>query len=169
MAKELRLQGINDIHTANAFLPDFITAYNARFAVKPQNPNNAHRPVLHSEEEQALILTLQHSRKLSKHLACQFKNRQYQVLTRGQGYTLRGATITVCESFDGDVTLLHKGRVPPYQLLAEGEGPTSLADEKGVHNIVAQAKTKQEARPRWKPPADHPWKRRSFLIQQNST
>ena len=42
--------------------------------------------------------------------------RQYQVYTRGGGYTLHKAAITVCEAFDGTVTLLYKGRsawVPP--------------------------------------------------------
>ena len=32
LVKELRLQGISDIETANAWLPEFIEAYNNRFA-----------------------------------------------------------------------------------------------------------------------------------------
>ena len=48
----MRLRAISDIDTANTFLPAFIKHYNQRFAVAPQNPSNAHRPVLHSEREQ---------------------------------------------------------------------------------------------------------------------
>ena len=32
--KELRLRGIDDFETANAFLPTFMADYNARFAVE---------------------------------------------------------------------------------------------------------------------------------------
>jgi hypothetical protein len=35
LVKELRLQGISDIETANAWLPEFIEAYNNRFATAP--------------------------------------------------------------------------------------------------------------------------------------
>ena len=158
LVKELRLQGISHIHTANAFLPGFIEAYHASFAVEPQNPTDAHRTVLHSQDELALILTLQHTRKLSKNLICQFQNRQYQVQPTESGYTLRGAAITVCEAFDGTVTLLHKGRKLAYRLLAEGEAPTPLADEKNVQAIVEQAKVRQARKPHWKTAADHPWR-----------
>ena len=49
--KELRLGGISDIDAANAFLPGFLSDYNLRFAVPPQNPTDAHRPVLHDPQE----------------------------------------------------------------------------------------------------------------------
>ena len=38
LVKELRLRGIHDPESANAFLLAFIEDYNARFAVKPQHP-----------------------------------------------------------------------------------------------------------------------------------
>ena len=65
LVKELRLTGISDIDAANAFLPGFLSDYNLCFAVPPQNPTDAHRPVL-----------------------CQ---------------------ATVCEAFDGSMTVLYKG------------------------------------------------------------
>ena len=159
LVKELRLRGISDIDTANAFLPAFMADYNQRFAVAPLSPNDAHRPVLHSDRELALILCLHHTRTLSKNLTCQFNNRQYQVQPRGRGYTLRRAGITVCEAFDGTVTLLYKGRALRYRLLQQGELPTPLADEKSVRSVVEQAKADQAGRPRWKPAPDHPWRR----------
>jgi len=159
LVKELRLRGINDMDTANAFLPEFMEAYNARFAVAAQNPTDAHRPLQHSRQELALILCVQHRRKLSKNLCVQFKNREYQLQGQGRGYRLRGAEITVCESFDGAVTLLHKGHVMDYRLLIEGEPPIPLDDEKSVHQRLEQAKLKQSARPSHKPPPDHPWNR----------
>ena len=77
---------------------------------------------------------------------------------QGRGYRLRGATITLCEAFDGTVTLLHQGQVLPYQLLAEGAPPIPLDDEKSVHHTVEQAKVRQTANPRHKPAPDHSWR-----------
>ena len=40
----------------------------ASYAVAPQNSNDAHRPVLHSERELTLTVCLHHNRTLPKHL-----------------------------------------------------------------------------------------------------
>ena len=45
MVKELRLAGISTIAAANAWLPGFITGYNARFGRPPVNAKNLHRPL----------------------------------------------------------------------------------------------------------------------------
>ena len=76
-----------------------------------------HRAVLHDKavrrahraEELKLILSLRHPRELSKNLTIQFRNTEYQLTSYGKGFSLRGATITICQDFNGSVTLLHKG------------------------------------------------------------
>ncbi|XXY98346.1 ISNCY family transposase [Acidithiobacillus sulfuriphilus] len=75
LVKELRLQGIGDLEAANAFLPSFLAAFNRRYAVTPQNPIDAHRPVRHDAQEIDQILCLHHHRTLSKNLSFQFRNR----------------------------------------------------------------------------------------------
>ena len=159
LVKEFRLRGISEMETGNAFLPAFVEDYNRRFAAEPRDPLDAHRPVLHGADELALILCPQHERTLSKNLTCRFKNREYQVRARGQGYTLRGARVALCESFGGTVTLLRKGGALPYRLLARGEPPVPVADAKDVSSLVAEAAVKQARRPGWKPAPDHPWRR----------
>ena len=159
LVKELRLRGISDIDSANAFLPTFMSDYNQRFAKPPQSPVDAHRPVLHSTEELSLILSIHHTRKLSKNLTCQFHNREYQIIGQGKGYRLRGSLVTLCESFDGNVTLLSKGQALSYRLLEQGEPPIPIEDEKSVHSRIDQIKQQQAARPTLKPAPDHPWRR----------
>lgn len=159
LVKELRLRGISDINAANAFAAEFIADYNRRFAKPPQSPTDAHRPVLHDPSELALILTIHHARKLSKNLTCQFHNREYQITGQGKGYRLRGSLVKLCEGFDGTVTVLSKGRQLPFRLLAEGEPPIPIEDEKSVHNRIDQIQQQQAAKPAYKPPPDHPWKR----------
>jgi len=43
LVKELRLAAISSIEAANAWLPGFITAYNARFGREPANAKDLHR------------------------------------------------------------------------------------------------------------------------------
>lgn len=162
LVKELRLQGIDDIDAANTFLPGFLSTHNDRFAVGPQSPHDAHRPVLHNPEELKLILSKHHTRILSKNLAIQFKNREYQLQGQGKGYRLRGAHVTVCETSEGMVTIMYQGHQMPFRIFTEGESPIPLDDEKSVYQHVEQAKIRQDERPRWKPAPDHPWRRPSI-------
>jgi len=46
LVKELRLRGISTIDAANAFAPEFMADFNARFAQAPHNAFDAHRPLL---------------------------------------------------------------------------------------------------------------------------
>ncbi len=79
LVKEMRLQNISDIETANAWLPTFIEAYNNRFATSPRTTDNAHLDVHHSEEELGYIFSLQAKRVLSKNLTFQYKSSAFQV------------------------------------------------------------------------------------------
>ncbi len=166
LVKELRLEGINDQDAGNAFLPEFMNRYNARFAVRAQNPADAHRKVLHDADNLSLILSLHHHRTLSKNLTFQFRNREYQIQAKGRGYGLRGAIVTVCEPFNSQVTVLRKGKPLTYRLLAEGDPPAPLDDEKSVHHSVDNAKAVQAKRSRLKPRPDHPWKRQPVIPTQ---
>jgi hypothetical protein len=49
MVKELRLAGVSSMAAANAWLPGFITAYNARFGRDPANTKNLHRPLARTD------------------------------------------------------------------------------------------------------------------------
>jgi hypothetical protein len=78
LVKELRLRGISDMETANAFLPKFREDYNRRFAVVPHSSHNAHRPLLKADHLD-LILTPPETRTLSKNLTIQFKHVIYPI------------------------------------------------------------------------------------------
>lgn len=64
LTKELRLRDISSLAAANAYLPEFITAYNARFAVAPRAAESAHRSLSKGENLER-ILTLCERRTLS--------------------------------------------------------------------------------------------------------
>ena len=159
LVKELRLRGIDSIDHANAFLPEFLADHNRRFARPPQNPQDAHRRVLHDAASLDLILSLHSTRKLSRNLTLRYQNHEYQILGQGKGYRLRSSPVTVCEDFDGRVTLWCQGKTLDYRIFAEGQAPIPLDDEKSLHRTVETARALQRQRPKYKPSPDHPWNR----------
>ena len=81
---------------------------------------------------------------------------------------MRKAAVTVCEAFDGGITILHHGRSLSWRVLAEGEPPIQLDDEKSVQHTVDQAKVNQLDRPAYKPAPDHPWNKMTHAAVLNA-
>ncbi|HHT3530992.1 TPA: ISNCY family transposase [Enterobacter asburiae] len=157
LVKELRLRNISDIESANLWLSEFMKDYNSRFASVPRENGNAHREILHSPEELNYILCYQSRRVLSKNLTFQYKTSAYQIRSEGQGYRLRHAIVTVCENFNGEITVLHESRPLGYEIYVDGPEPIPLDDEKSVHERVDNARYNLRSKYYVKPAADHPW------------
>jgi predicted DNA-binding protein (UPF0251 family) len=155
--KEMRLAGVSSIDQGNAFLAGYLPVFNHRFAKRPSQPENAHRPLLHSPQELDLIFSIHHQRTLSKNLSLQFKKVLYNVQVDGIGYALRRAKVTVCEDFNGTITLLRNGKVLPYSTLRLGCFHENVEDSKTVNLRVDGAIAQQRRKPKWKPAPDHPW------------
>ena len=155
--KEMRLAGVSSIEHGNAFLAKYLPLYNRRFAKVPRQPEDAHRPVQHSGQDLDLIFSIHHQRTLSKNLSLQFKKVLYNVQVEGIGYALRRAKITVCEGFNGGITLLRNGKPLPYSTLRLGFFHESVEDSKTVNMRVDRAIAQQRRKPKWKPSPDHPW------------
>ena len=79
LVKEMRLQGIDTIEQANAWLPYFIADFNHRFAKPAQYPKDMHRPVRESKQELDDIFSWQETRKLSKSLTFQYDKVIYLI------------------------------------------------------------------------------------------
>ncbi len=167
LVKELRLQGISNIDDANQYLPTFIKDYNQRFSVEARVDSDAHRELLHSETEVKQILSIHHQRKLTKNLTCQLNNIEYQMITKSKGHRLRQSYITICEAFNGAITILNKGKTLKYRVFKKGNAPIPIADEKTIQQIVENAKDKQKSDPSLKPRIDHPW-RSSFKSKERT-
>ncbi|MFZ2096422.1 MAG: ISNCY family transposase [Anaerolineales bacterium] len=148
LVKELRLQGISDIESANAFLPGFRQDYNRRFAVQPRSTHDAHRPLLKSENLD-LILTHQKMATLSRNLTVQFNKVIYQIQSNRPSYTLRKAPVTVCENAQGEVTILYKNQPLAYTIFQKSPRQAEVVDIKTLDHHPKLPK----------PPApNHPWR-----------
>jgi transposase len=153
LVKELRLQGINDIETANAFLPVFMADYNRRFAKVPASVVDAHRRELPVAEILDVIFSEQQTRKLSKNLELSYNNTLYQIKTEGAGYRLRYTQVIVCEDTEGKVTLLHKGNALPYTSRAKEKRGSAIIGAKQLNTVL------DIKRAVFKPASNHPWRR----------
>jgi hypothetical protein len=154
LVKELRLQGISDMETANAFLPEFREDYNRRFAVVPRSSHNAHRPLLKADHLE-LILTHQETRTLSKNLTIQFKHVIYQIQSKRPGYALRNAKVTVCENAKGEVTILYKNKPLSYTIYHKSPRQAEVVDTKSLDRQIKTPKP---------PAANHPWRRYGYHL-----
>ena len=79
LVKELRLRGISTIPKANRYLIDeYLPEFNARFAVRPTSLADAHRPLLSSQDIEA-ILSFRTPRTVFNDYTVRFKNRFFQL------------------------------------------------------------------------------------------
>ena len=159
LVKEMRLAGIDDMDSANAWLPGYIADYNRRFAVKPRDMSDAHLAYPGTPAALVCILSVQVTKTLSKNLSCQHENKLLQVATTGTGLGLRGAEVTVHEHFDGSQELLWKKRKLAYSVMEKPQRQSPVADGKSVNAQVDKAMARRNTG--HIPAPDHPWRKMS--------
>lgn len=148
LVKELRLRGISDINSANAYLPEFRADFNRRFAVAPRSSHDAHRPLLKSENLD-VILTHQKVATLSKNLTVQSNKVVYQIQSNRPDYALRHAKVTLCENAYGEVTILYKNKPLSYTIYHKSPRQAEIVDTKTLDRQIKTSKS---------PAPDHPWR-----------
>jgi transposase len=150
LVREMRLLGINTIQQGNAYLPEFILDFNARFAVKPRSSLDAHRPLLvHQNLDQ--ILAWQEPRSVSKNLTVQFKNVVYQIQTDRPAYALHNAQVIICQDTQGKVTILYKDTPLNFTVFHKQTRQAQVVTAKQIdHLMLNQSKAH-------KPSENHPW------------
>ena len=124
LVKELRLAGISDMDTANAFLPGFMERYNARFAKIPRRPDNLHRPLNVELNRLRDILCLRDERYVDRNLTFRYARKRITLedtdITRG----LPGKYIDTYEFANGRLEVRWKGLplYPPVSFVSIGFG-----------------------------------------------
>ena len=167
--KALRLAGCSSLEQANAVLPSLVQQYNRRFARKPIQARDAHRPYRASPEQLAWTCSEQYSRTLSKSLSCQFRGELLQVQTASNtGYQLRAAKILLCVDANdpAKLTMLHANKPLAFKRFQRQALASRVADDKTLNTRIAQLR-RQPPKP-YTPPPQHPW-RRSFKPQGAQT
>ncbi|MEF3063185.1 ISNCY family transposase [Ralstonia solanacearum] len=147
LVKELRLRGISTMEAANAFMPEFIADYNARFAKEPRNAHNAHR-ALRSDENLDLIFTWREPRCVSKSLTIQYDKMLYMFADTLENRKLAGCYIDVYHYPDGKIEPRANGSALPYttydKLSEIDQG--AIVDNKRLGHVLQLAQYVQEKR-----------------------
>lgn len=174
LVKELRLRKINTIKKANQYLPKFMKQFNQKFAVKPKNPEDAHRPLLPTENLEAILVKKQ-QRTLSSNLELQYLNKIYQIQTKRPTYSMRGARVTVAENRFGKIKIYYQGKYLKakklkYTIITK-HPKSEIINTKLLNVKVDNLKRKQyllnqslNQKPKHRPADDHPWRQHAYKI-----
>ena len=158
LVKEMRLRGIANRAAGNAYAPRFIADFNARFAVAPREPEDAHRPLL-LQDDLARILTLQETRVLSKNLTLQYHKVIYQIQTVRSTYALRNAQVLVRENRFGEIALEYKDKPLQYTVYHRQARQAEEIPSKQLNLALEPLAQAAQTRKPYIPPPDHPWRR----------
>lgn len=153
LIKELRLNNISDIATANTFLTKkFIPAFNAKFAVEPRIKSNHHRPLIqHESNNLSAVLCRQEERTVRSDFTISHATRWYQLTAEQPVNVCKKDTIIVEERQNGPIQMRLRGKYLNYRAL-----PTRPAKVLKPHAWVLPANERTAI----KPPANHPWRLR---------
>lgn len=157
LVKELRLQGISDIKTANKFLEEkFVPAFNAKFAVAPARRADLHRPLTDLDKKRLpSIFSVHSTRVVMNDFTIQFKNQYFQLEQQQPVIVCRKDRILIEEHLDGGIKLKLREKELKYVVLPR-------RPEKEYRLKIPALTT---GKPTYKPPANHPW-RRQFLTNK---
>lgn len=154
LVKALRLEGISDLDSANAYLEgSFLPDLNARFTVTPQREADLHRR-LPDHVQLDRVLAFQEERVVQKDWTVRWRNRWFQVTAANGRLGLAGKRVLVCEQLDGTIRLRYRERELEWRELAERpERPQRAGAEREEQGEPKDTKGS------WTPPEDHPWRR----------
>lgn len=106
LVKALRMRGISDLESANAFLEEeFLEDLNARFSLPAREGGDLHRRVPRGVKLKR-VLSFQEGRVVQKDWTIRWRNRWLQLTEANQKLALVNRKVTVCEQLDGTVVLL---------------------------------------------------------------
>lgn len=153
LIKELRLNRISDLETANQFLTEkFIPAFNAKFAVEPRSRANRHRALTkHDADRLPAILCRHEERTVRSDYTISYQNQWYQLSPEQPVTIFKKDKVLVEERRDGTNQIRLRGKYLNYQLLP---GRPLKVTKKQPWVLPARE------RATFKPPANHPWRLR---------
>ena len=114
LVKELRLAGASTIEAANALLPAFITAYNARLAKPPRSDRDLHRP-LRPTDDLDEIMAWREERTVSSSLTLQYDKVLFLLEPNAITRPLARQRVTVVNYPDGRFAIRHRGIDLPFR------------------------------------------------------
>ena len=136
LIKEMRLEGISSIASAQAYVPCFIAIWNSRFAIDARDPANAHRPWTQTLDALEAALARHEERILSKALTFSAAGTMYCVKTKDAGTALRGARVGLRHFLDGSFNVTYKNRILECTAVRKLPHTAPAEDEKTIDTRI---------------------------------
>ena len=145
LVKELRLREISTVEEANAFAPQFMVDYNARFGRPPLSERDAHRMLLPTEKLED-IFQLRNQRRLCKNLTLHYGGVLYVLDDTPEANVARGKRVEVYETADGAVCIRSRGVELPARAFQKSGLPRTqgvVVDNKLLASVLDRIKQDQ--------------------------
>lgn len=149
LVKELRLAGISDMETANAFLPGFMARHNAQFAKVPRRADNLHRPLNVEPDRLRDILCYRDERYVSSQLAFSYDRLRIILAENEITRDLPGKYVDSYEFADGRLEFRWKGISLPYSVFDKDQRVThaAITENKHLSAVLEYIKAEQDKAP----------------------
>lgn len=146
LVKEMRLEGIDTIEQANAWLPYFIADFNRRFAKAANYPKDLHRKGRENKQELDDIFSWQETRKLSKSLTFQYDKVIYLIEPTEENSRLTHEHVKVLDYPNGEIAILYGHRKLEFKIFDKLKSiqQTQIVDNKRLGQVLKFAQQKQE-------------------------
>jgi hypothetical protein len=162
LVKELRLRGISDVESANAFLPEFVESYHARFARPPRTPKDLPRAV-RPDEDLRETLAWREERTVTHNLTVQYDTILFLLEPTELTRSLARKRVMVVNYPDGDLRIRWRGVDLPFRSFfdkLQTVEPGAIVDNKRLGSVLEWIKDRQTAYgPAWN--SSHPKRRRT--------
>ena len=144
LVKELRLAGISTVVAANAWLPGFITGYNARFGRQPANAKDVHRPLTAADNLDE-ILAWREVRTVTLNLTLQYDQMLLLLDPTPFARGLVRKKVEVVNYPDGRFAVQFEGTSLPFRVFDKIQTvePGTIVDNKRLGAALALVKEQQ--------------------------
>ena len=148
MVKELRLAGVSSMAAANAWLPGFITAYNARFGRDPANAKDLHRPLTQADDLDE-ILAWREERTVTRNLTLHYDRMMLLLDPTPLARGLVRKKVEVVNYPDGRFAVQFNGATLGFKVFDKIQTvqPGAIVDNKRLSAVLEQVKAQQAAYP----------------------
>jgi hypothetical protein len=148
MVKELRLAGISTIAAANAWLPGFISDYNARFGRQPLNAKDLHRPLTAADDLDE-ILAWREVRTVTHNLTLHYDRMLLLLDPTPFARGLVRQKVDVVNYPDGRFAIQFEGISLPFRVFDKIQTvqPGEVVENKRLGAALALVKQMQDAYP----------------------
>jgi len=158
LIKKLRRRNIGTHAGANHYLEqEYLAEHNRRFARAPAARENFHRPAL-SAAELRKVFRLASERVISNDWVVSYGGRSLQLERQSQRYAPAQGKVTVWEAEEGSLEVEYRGQKLEWKEIPHAAGRRAAEVTVTEKNPIAAA-ARPRAGSRWKPAADHPWRR----------